>query len=125
MKFILSCLLLFLAAVAQALSTTGNRLLSIWEDKDDQKLYSKFLGDLESMRPQTMPCSASIANCYALAARGYKITHATPKDSDLKLSHLGEKTYDHIIFFPIKAKGRNHALLFPMGSVTVLTMPLI
>lgn len=49
MKFILSCLLLFLAAVAQAASATGNRLLAIWEDKDDQKLYSKFLADLESM----------------------------------------------------------------------------
>lgn len=50
MKLVFSCLLLFLAAVAQALSATGDRLLNIWEDKDDQKLYSKFLGDLESMR---------------------------------------------------------------------------
>lgn len=49
MKFVLSCLLLFLVAVAQALSATGDRLLSIWEDVADQKLYSKFLGDLESM----------------------------------------------------------------------------
>ncbi|CAN8100411.1 unnamed protein product [Discula destructiva] len=85
MKFVLSCLLLFLAAVAQAISATGDRLLSIWENKDDQKLYSKFLGDLES--------------------RGYKLDHATPKDADLKLTHLGEKTYDHIIFFPVKSKG--------------------
>lgn len=50
MKFVLSCLLLFLAAVAQALSITGDRLLSIWEDVEDRKLYSKFIGDLEGMR---------------------------------------------------------------------------
>lgn len=49
MKFVLSCLLLFLAAVAQALSVTGDRLLSIWEDLEDKKLYSKFIGDLEGM----------------------------------------------------------------------------
>lgn len=49
MKFILSCLLLFLAAVAQALSVTGVRLLSIWEDLEDQKLYSKFIADLEGI----------------------------------------------------------------------------
>lgn len=49
MKFVLSCLLLFLAAVAQALSVTGDRLLSIWEDLEDQKQYSKFIGGLEGM----------------------------------------------------------------------------
>lgn len=48
MKFLLSSLLLFLAAVAQATSSTGSRLLSIWEDVEEQKLYSKFIGDLES-----------------------------------------------------------------------------
>lgn len=47
MKFVLSCLLLFLAAVAQALSITGDRLLGIWEDIEDQKQYSKFIGDLK------------------------------------------------------------------------------
>lgn len=49
MKVVLSCLLLFLAAVAQALSATGDRLLTIWEDVEEKQLYSKFLGDLESM----------------------------------------------------------------------------
>lgn len=53
MRFVVSCLLLFLAAVAQAISATGDRLLTIWEDVDDQKLYSKFLGDLESTLPST------------------------------------------------------------------------
>ncbi|KUI54217.1 Dolichyl-diphosphooligosaccharide--protein glycosyltransferase subunit wbp1 [Cytospora mali] len=85
MKFLLSSLLLFLAAVAQAASSTGSRLLSIWEDVEDQKLYSKFIGDLEK--------------------RGYKISHATPKQEDLKLDHLGQRTYDHVLIFPTKAKG--------------------
>lgn len=48
MKFFLSCLLLALAAITQAASSTGDRLLSIWEDVEDKKLYSKFVGDLES-----------------------------------------------------------------------------
>lgn len=50
MKLFLSFLLLALAAVTQAASATGDRLLSIWEDVEDQKLYSKFVGDLESMQ---------------------------------------------------------------------------
>lgn len=50
MKFLVSLLLLALAAITQAASATGDRLLSIWEDVDDQKLYSKFIGDLESMQ---------------------------------------------------------------------------
>lgn len=50
MKLFLSFLLLALAAVTQAASATGDRLLSIWEDVEDQKLYSKFVGDLESMK---------------------------------------------------------------------------
>jgi hypothetical protein len=48
MKLLLPALLLFLAAVAQAASSTGSRLLSIWDDVEDQKLYSRFIGDLES-----------------------------------------------------------------------------
>jgi hypothetical protein len=50
MKLVLSFLLLALAAITQAASATGDRLLSIWEDVEDQKLYSKFIGDLESMQ---------------------------------------------------------------------------
>lgn len=50
MKFVISFLLLCLAAVTQALSSQGTRLLSIWDDVEDQKLYSKFIKDLEGMR---------------------------------------------------------------------------
>lgn len=85
MKLLLSALLLFLAAVAQAVSSTGSRLLSIWDDVEDQKLYSRFIGDLEK--------------------RGYKISHATSKSEDLRLDHLGQRTYDHVMIFPTKSKG--------------------
>lgn len=60
MKFVVSCLLLFLAAVAQALSVTGDRLLSIWEDLEEQKLYSKFLGDLEGMCTPCIPVNKRV-----------------------------------------------------------------
>lgn len=119
MKVVLSCLLLFLAAVAQALSATGDRLLTIWEDVEENQLYSKFLGDLESMCSLvSLVFSASIANRLpSCPGRGYKISHATPKDAELKLSHLGEKTYDHIIFFPIKSKGKiRHSFPYEMGA---------
>ncbi|ROW13624.1 hypothetical protein VPNG_04543 [Cytospora leucostoma] len=85
MKFLLSSLLLFLVAVAHAASSTGSRLLTVWEDVEDRKLYSKFVGDLEK--------------------RGYTIDHKTPKQEDLRLEYLGERTYDHVIIFPTKSKG--------------------
>lgn len=110
MKVILSCLLLFLAAVAQALSATGSRLLSIWEDVEDQKAYTQFLGDLESTNPALAKYLVfyPVANHYLqFTGRGYQISHATPKQENLKLEHLGERNYDHIIFFPIKSKGTN------------------
>lgn len=64
MKFLLSSLLLFLAAVAQAASSTGNRLLSIWEDVSEQKLYSKFIGDLEGKAwPAELLPTGAIDDC--------------------------------------------------------------
>lgn len=83
MKVILSCLLLFLAAVAQAISATGDRLLTVWEDKDDQKLYSKFLADLAGMsQSNNHPSFHSIANQSALkteATRSHMPLPRTPK----------------------------------------------
>lgn len=37
--------------------------------------------------------------------RGYEISYATPKSSSVALFHLGERTSDHVIFFPTKSKG--------------------
>ena len=47
MKSLLSFLVLLLAAVAQALSVGGRRILAIWDDQADQSNYSKFVRDLE------------------------------------------------------------------------------
>lgn len=71
MKLFLSFLLLALAAVTQAASATGDRLLSIWEDVEDQKLYSKFVGDLESMlHPNEIIHKLTLANSIALQGEG-------------------------------------------------------
>lgn len=45
------CALLMAAAVA-AVSTTGDRLLVVFNDVADKAGYSKFLGDLESVYPR-------------------------------------------------------------------------
>lgn len=67
MKLVLSFLLLALAAITQAASATGDRLLSIWEDVEDQKLYSKFIGDLESMHnPRTITGRLAMADSASL-----------------------------------------------------------
>lgn len=71
MKLFLSFLLLALAAVTQAASATGDRLLSIWEDVEDQKLYSKFIGDLEStLPPSNLTHALTFANSFALQGEG-------------------------------------------------------
>lgn len=71
MKLFLSFLLLALAAVTQAASATGDRLLSIWEDVEDQKLYSKFVGDLESMLPPIdLTHALALANPVSLQGEG-------------------------------------------------------
>ncbi|KAK3330482.1 oligosaccharyl transferase-like protein [Apodospora peruviana] len=85
MRSLLSVLLVVFVAVVSAISTTGDRLLVILEDVADKASYSTFLGDLES--------------------RGFKIAFETPKSESLSLFHLGERAYDHVIFFPTKSKG--------------------
>ncbi|ORY55298.1 Dolichyl-diphosphooligosaccharide--protein glycosyltransferase subunit WBP1 [Pseudomassariella vexata] len=85
MKAVLSLLALLLAAVAQAISTSGERLLVVLEDVAEKAGYSKFLGDLEG--------------------RGFKINYETPKSETLNLFNLGERAYDHVLFLPTKAKG--------------------
>lgn len=55
MKSVVSVLLVLLAAVAQAISSGGERLLVILDDVADKTGYSKFLGDLESILPPFYP----------------------------------------------------------------------
>ncbi|KAK3905724.1 Oligosaccharyltransferase 48 kDa subunit beta-domain-containing protein [Staphylotrichum tortipilum] len=85
MRSLLSLCVFVLAGVVSAISTSGNRLLVVLDDVADKEGYSQFLGDLEG--------------------RGFQLSFETPKSESLALFHLGERTYDHIIFFPTKAKG--------------------
>lgn len=47
MRTLLSFLLLALASVVAAISTSGNRLLVVLDDVADKATYSKFFADLE------------------------------------------------------------------------------
>ncbi|KAK4151446.1 Dolichyl-diphosphooligosaccharide--protein glycosyltransferase subunit wbp1 [Chaetomidium leptoderma] len=80
-----SLLAFLFAAAVSALSTSGNRLLVILDDVAEKESYSKFLGDLES--------------------RGFQLSFESPKSESLALFHLGERRYDHVVFFPTKTKG--------------------
>ena len=48
MRWLFSFALVALLGIAQALSSTGNRLLVVLEDLGDKSKYSKFWTDLES-----------------------------------------------------------------------------
>ncbi|KAL1887880.1 oligosaccharyl transferase glycoprotein complex, beta subunit [Sporothrix stenoceras] len=87
MKFLASVASLLLAAVSavQAVSVSGPRLLAVLDDLADKDTYSTFLGDLEG--------------------RGFSVSYETAKSSSVSLFRLGERAYDHVIFFPTKAKG--------------------
>lgn len=41
--------------------------------------------------------------------RGFQLSFETPKSESLALFHLGERTHDHIIFFPSKSKGMTYS----------------
>ncbi|KAG5924729.1 hypothetical protein E4U42_004557 [Claviceps africana] len=84
MRTLLSAVVLLLAAVVSAVSTTGNRLLVVLDDVADKDHYKHFFGDL--------------------AGRGYDISYETPRSGHVQLFHLGERAYDHLVFLPAKVK---------------------
>lgn len=49
MRCLLSFLLLGLAAVTQAVSSSGDKLLVVLEELSDKPKYTKYFGDLEGM----------------------------------------------------------------------------
>jgi oligosaccharyltransferase complex subunit beta len=85
MRALFSLFLALFAICASALSASGSRLLVVLDDVSEKDAYRKFFAGLEG--------------------RGYQITYETPKSESLTLFHLGERTYDHAIFFPTKVKG--------------------
>ncbi|KAI9737769.1 MAG: oligosaccharyl transferase glycoprotein complex, beta subunit [Cirrosporium novae-zelandiae] len=93
MRWIFSFLLLLslvLLETANALSSSGNRLLVISEDESYQDSLKTFWGDLEE--------------------REFKISFESPKSDKLDLFDLGERAYDHLIILPSKSKGLGPAL---------------
>lgn len=52
MKSLFTFLALLLASVVSAISSSGDRLLAVFDDVADKAGYSKFLGDLESLSIQ-------------------------------------------------------------------------
>ncbi len=55
MKSLLSLLVLLLATLTQAVSSSGGRVLALFDDVNEKESYSKFLGDLESWCPLAQP----------------------------------------------------------------------
>ncbi|KAI1779121.1 Dolichyl-diphosphooligosaccharide-protein glycosyltransferase 48kDa subunit [Hypoxylon cercidicola] len=85
MKSLISFVVLLFAVLVHAISSSGDRLLVVLEDVAEKDGYSKFLGDLEG--------------------RGFQVNYETPKSEGLSLFHLGERSYDHVLFLPTKSKG--------------------
>ncbi|KAH0551580.1 hypothetical protein GP486_007204, partial [Trichoglossum hirsutum] len=90
MRWLFSFLVLVLAGVASAVSTKGNRLLVVLEEKSEKDSYSKFWADLKE--------------------RGFQLSFESPKNDALSLFQHGERAYDHIIIFPAKSKGLGPSL---------------
>ncbi|KAL7621394.1 oligosaccharyl transferase glycoprotein complex, beta subunit [Parahypoxylon ruwenzoriense] len=84
MNSLISFFVLLFVSLVCAISSSGNRLLVVLEDVAEKQAYSKFLGDLEG--------------------RGFQINYETPKSESLSLFHLGEKSYDHVLFLPTKSR---------------------
>lgn len=115
MKSLISFVVLLFAALIHAISSSGDRLLVVLEDVAEKDGYSKFLGDLEGMREASLSSATKLllspspirANSLFLflPGRGFHINYETPKSEGLSLFHLGERSYDHVLFLPTKSKG--------------------
>ncbi|KAF2469261.1 Dolichyl-diphosphooligosaccharide-protein glycosyltransferase 48kDa subunit [Lindgomyces ingoldianus] len=90
MRWLSSFLLLVLLGVAQALSSSGRKLLVVLEEAAEKERFGGFFGDLE--------------------ARGFHLTFESPKSTSLSLLKHGERAYDHLLLLPAKSKGLGPAL---------------
>ncbi|UPX09476.1 oligosaccharyl transferase glycoprotein complex, beta subunit [Ascochyta rabiei] len=90
MRWLLSFVVLAIAAVVKAASFTGNRLLVVLDEQAEREKYSVFLEDL--------------------TARGFHTTVESPKGDKVALFKHDERTYDHVLLLPAKSKGLGPAL---------------
>ncbi len=106
----LSLLLLSLLGLAQALSSSGSRLLVLLDELSERDKYSQFWEDLESLsRPIHDPTALAISTTDMLVDRGFKLTFESPKKDPALFKH-GERAYDHLLILPLKLKGLGPAL---------------
>ena len=108
MRWLLSLSLLALVSLAQALSSTGNRLLVVIEEAAEKTKYSQFWGDLEgksSLQSSLFQFDEALLMRFYYLARGYKLTFESPKNEKLSLFLHGERNFDHILLLPPKSKG--------------------
>ena len=123
MRWVISLLLVAYLGLAQALSSSGNRLLVVLEDLSDKGLYSKFFDDLEG-KFRTVVLGLDRARTDFVAARNFQLTFESPKTESLSLFRHGALAYDHLILPPPKSKGRTTlslaqfiSLLFTQATV--------
>lgn len=96
--------MLAFVSLAQALSSSGTRLLVVLEDLAEKDNYSKFWQDLECTdKIPSLRCSLELTICSI--ARGYSVSFESPKNEKLALVKYNERAYDHLILFPPKSKG--------------------
>lgn len=109
MQSILVAIICLFAALVPAISTTGSRLLVVLDDVAEKANYKQFLGDLSGTH------EFRNANRHRVSIdgltdesieRGYQISYETPRSEKIKLFHLGERTYDHLVFLPARVKGK-------------------
>jgi hypothetical protein len=128
MKWLLSLLLLGLCSLAQAISSSGNRLLVILEDVAEKAKYGKYLADLEGMLSLFMKSSrrgndGRILIGLLFAERQFSITYETPKSESVSLFTLGARAFDHVVVLPTKSKGSNHIYCYGTLLIKRSTRP--
>ncbi|KHJ30738.1 putative dolichyl-diphosphooligosaccharide--protein glycosyltransferase 48 kda subunit [Erysiphe necator] len=82
---IIFVILLGIISIAEAASSSGNKLLILLEESIEDTRYSKYIADLKD--------------------RDFQVTIESPKNGKLTLFELGERVYDHLVIFPCKTKG--------------------
>lgn len=84
MRWPITLISLWAAGIA-ALSSSGNRLLVVFDAADARSHYTTFLADLSS--------------------RGFELTLRDAKSSDAGLFEFGERLFDHVMIAPEQVKG--------------------
>lgn len=88
MRWLVSCFLLVLLALAQALSSSGNRLLVVIEEAAEKEKYSQFWDDLEGA-PGACEFSRTKADNTNLKAGATSSLSSLPRTKNLRCFDMG------------------------------------